>query len=154
MKWDLECMRGVCMCMCVCWNHTCNAGPRSATCWGERVDIAQVWYFVSGFWRELQKFRNFLRAFGRNDREDPYLLAVASRPRAILFSACPVSEGGGVHVVSYMLILHRSGQGGCCTYLAPPPRLQVWLELLFLSGARTKGCSSDVSPRRDRYHFH
>ena len=47
-----------------------------------------------------------------------YLLAAASWRRAILSRAYPVRRGGGegVHVASYILVLHRSGQGGAiCT---------------------------------------
>ena len=82
--------------------------------------VAGVRYFVSGFWRELQKFKKFC-GLRPQSQGDPYLLAAASRPRAILSSACPgpVRGGGGVvHVASYMLVLHRSRQGGAvCSYL-------------------------------------
>jgi ankyrin repeat protein len=64
--------------------------------------------------------RDLGASFKNSKKLDPYLIAAASWPRAILSSVCPVQRG--VHVASYMLVLHQSGQGGggCFMYLAPP----------------------------------
>ena len=63
--------------------------------------VALVRYFVLDFWRELQKFKIFLRPSAAIKGGDPYLLAAALRPRVILSSACPVRRGRG------------EGGGGC-----------------------------------------
>jgi hypothetical protein len=56
-------------------------------------------------------------AFGRNHKGYPYLLAVEDHTVQCLSGL----EGGGVHVASYMLVLHRSGQG--VLYVPSPPPL-------------------------------
>ena len=83
---------------------------------GGGLGVARVRYFVSGFWRELQKFKNFcdLRPQSKGGPL-PVSGRFAAEGHSIQCLSGPV-EGGGVHVASYMLVLQRSGQGGAvCT---------------------------------------
>jgi hypothetical protein len=70
--------------------------------------VAGVWYFVSGFWRELQKFikmfglqlndKDFIGVLGGGGSAPPKSVrsgGVTSRPRTILSSACLVRPRGG-----------------------------------------------------------
>ena len=74
-----------------------------------------------GILARASKIQKSFAAIGRNHRGDPHLLAAASRPTVILFSAWPVrTEGGGVDVASYIPGPARGG-----LYVGRSPRLQV-----------------------------